>query len=205
MSKRNLLKIFPEWGCVYVLVRCVCSTFALLAASRSSRSWSRSRLLEPRGVACLLARLQGAPHNTAYACSRPSLEVKQLFICLILWVAENVISLYICTQILTICAAVRATNQSEVNENFTWYNSIHNAFALYFCRMPRPAAPYYSYYYVLCGPWSVARSWHYLCHTAWLMLKLFFIIWQPVDDSTDCSGAADSYLYLVIRFFFYIN
>lgn len=34
-------------------------------------------------------------------------------------------------------------------------------------------APYY-YYYVLCGPWSVARSWHYLCHTAWLMLKLFF-------------------------------
>lgn len=68
---------------------------------------------------CLLARLQGAPHNTAYACSRPSLEVKQLFICLILWVAENVISLYICTQILTICAAVRATNQSEVNENFT--------------------------------------------------------------------------------------
>lgn len=39
-----------------------------------------------------VCRMGRSPHNTAYACFSPPLEVKQLFICLILWVAENVIS-----------------------------------------------------------------------------------------------------------------
>lgn len=120
---------------------------------------------------CLLARLQGAPqHNTAYACSRPSLEVKQLFICLILWVAENVISLYICTQILTIfvppCEQRTKAKLMKISRDIIRF-TMHSL-----CTFTAPY--YYYYYYVLCGPWSVARSWHYLCHTAWLMLKLFF-------------------------------
>lgn len=117
------------------------------------------------------------PHNTAYACFSPPLEVKQLFICLILWVAENVISWYLHTNIDYLCCRRRAMNQSKVNENFTWYNSIHNAKLCTFAAHRRPT----------CST-MVPDLWpdlDIIFAIAWLMVKLF--IWQPEDSLLWCG------------------
>lgn len=117
------------------------------------------------------------PHNTAYACFSPPLEVKQLFICLILWVAENVISWYLHTNIDYLCCRRRAMNQSKVNENFTWYNSIHNATLCTFAAHRRPT----------CST-MVPDLWpdlDIIFAIAWLMAKLF--IWQPEDSLLWCG------------------
>lgn len=113
----------------------------------------------------------------AYACFSPPLEVKQLFICLILWVAENVISWYLHTNIDYLCCRRRAMNQSKVNENFTWYNSIHNATLCTFAAHRRRA----------CST-MVPDLWpdlDIIFAIAWLMVKLF--IWQPEDSLLWCG------------------